>query len=139
MGDLDNDGDLDLVIVNLDGTPSVLRNDGGNRRNWLSVKLRGTKSNRLGLGARLRVRAGSLHLTAEATTSGSLFSASDSRVHFGLGSEATVDLQIRWPSGKVQSLAGIPANRMIDVDEDRGIVGEWVAGPGGRIPPAPRP
>jgi enediyne biosynthesis protein E4 len=122
VGDLDNDGDLDIVIVNLDGTPSILRNDGGNARSWLTLKLRGTASNRFGLGARVQVRTDKLTQTAEASTSGSIFSASDSRVHFGLGSARQADLEIRWPSGKVQTLGGVSANRVLDVDEDRGIV-----------------
>jgi len=122
VGDLDNDGDLDMVVVNTDSTPSILRNDGGNRNRWLSVRLRGTKSNRMGLGARLTTRTGSLEQIAEATTAGSIFSASDSRVHFGLGAATEADLEIRWPSGTVQTLKAIPANQIIEVDEDRGLV-----------------
>ena len=121
-GDLDNDGDVDLVVVNIDSTPSVLRNDGGNARSWLGVKLRGTKSNRMGLGARVTARAGTLRQIAEATTSGSIFAASDSRVHVGLGAATEADLEIAWPSGRIQTLTGIPANQTIEVDEDRGIV-----------------
>jgi hypothetical protein len=123
VGDLDNDGDLDLVIVNMDETPSILRNDGGTARNWLIVKLRGTSSNRLGLGARIKATAGTLQMMREATTSGSIFSASDSRVHFGLGTATQADLEIRWPSGKVQTLREVSANQIVEVDEDRGIVG----------------
>ena len=122
VGDLDNDGDLDIVIVNLDGIPSILRNDGGNRRHWLTLQLRGTASNRFGLGARIRARTGTLTQTAEASTSGSIFSASDSRVHFGLGAATEADLEIRWPSGKVQALKGVAANQIIEIGEDRGIV-----------------
>jgi hypothetical protein len=122
VGDLDNDGDLDVVIVDIDGPPSVLRNDGGNARHWLGVRLHGTASNRLGLGARVVARTGSSTQTAEATTAGSVFSASDSRLHFGLGEAARADLEIRWPSGKVQTLSGIAADRTIEVDEERGII-----------------
>jgi hypothetical protein len=117
IGDLDNDGDVDVVVVNIDSTPSILRNDGGNRRSWLTVRLRGRASNRLGLGARVTATTGDLRQIAEATTSGSVFSASDSRVHFGLGSATQADVEIRWPSGTVQTLRQVPANRILEVDE----------------------
>ena len=122
IGDLDNDGDLDVVIVNIDGTPSLLRNDGGNAGGWLIVKLRGRASNRLGLGTRITVTTPELSQIAEATTSGSIFSASDPRVHFGLGTSAQANMEIRWPSGQVQTLRGVAANRILEVDEERGIV-----------------
>jgi enediyne biosynthesis protein E4 len=122
-GDLDNDGDVDVVIVNMDGAPSILRNDGGNARNWLTLRLRGTTSNRFGLGSRVEVRSEGLTQVGEATTSGSIFSASDSRVHFGLAGATRVDVEIRWPSGKVQMLRQVPANQVLEVDEGRGIGG----------------
>jgi hypothetical protein len=117
-GDLDNDGDVDLVVVNIDDTPSILRNDGGNARNWLTVALRGTASNRMGLGARVTARTEGLRQIREATTAGSIFSGSDSRVHFGLGSAEAADLEIRWPSGHVQTLKGVPADQILEVIED---------------------
>ena len=122
VGDLDDDGDLDVVVANMDEVPSVLRNDGGNARHWLIVRLRGTRSNRMGLGARLTATAGALRMIREATTAGSIFSGSDSRVHFGLGDATAADLEIRWPSGTVQSLPRVPADRVVEVDEDRGIL-----------------
>jgi hypothetical protein len=122
VGDLDNDGDLDVVVVNMDDTPSILRNDGGNARSWLTIRLRGTKSNRMGLGARVTATTAEGRQIAEATTAGSIFSASDSRVHFGLGSATQADLEIRWPSGKVQTLRAVPARQIVVVDEDEGLV-----------------
>ena len=120
VGDLDNDGDLDVVIVNMDATPSILRNEGGNARNWLILRLRGAKSNRPGLGARITATAGGQRMIREATTAGSIFSGSDSRVHFGLGAATQADLEIRWPSGGVQVLKAVPANRIVEVNEDAG-------------------
>jgi hypothetical protein len=122
IGDLDNDGAIDAVVVNMDGTPSILHNNGGNARNWLTIRLSGTASNRMGLGARIKATAGKLEQVAEATTSGSIFSAGDSRVHFGLGAATQIDLEIRWPSGKVQTLKAVRSNQFVRVDEDRGLV-----------------
>jgi hypothetical protein len=119
-GDLDNDGDVDFAIVNIDDAPSILRNDGGNARNWLIVKLKGTTSNRFGIGARVTVKAGQVVQTGEVTTASSIFSASDSRLHFGLGQEAGADLEVRWPDGKLQAVKAVPANRIIELEEDRG-------------------
>ena len=120
FGDLDNDGDIDVVVANLDDVPTVLRNDGGNRKNWLIVRLIGTRSNRFGLGARITVKSGTLKQIGEATTASSIFSANDPRVHFGLGNATEADVEVRWPSDKVQSFTKVPANRIVIVDEDKG-------------------
>ena len=123
IGDLDNDGDIDMVIVNIDGAPSVLRNDGGNARSWLIVALRGTISSRMGQGARITARTQALEQIGDATTAGSIFSASDPRVHFGLGDATRVDLEIRWPSGTVQTLKNVPVNQILEVEEAQGVAG----------------
>jgi enediyne biosynthesis protein E4 len=120
-GDLDNDGDVDIVAANLDDVPSVLRNDGGNAANWLILELRGIRSNRFGIGARIKSKAGGLEQIAEATTASSIFSANDPRVHFGLGSATEAELEIRWPSGTVQTIKAVPANTIVVIDEDRGL------------------
>jgi hypothetical protein len=122
FGDLDNDGDIDIVIANLDDIPTVLRNDGGNSKNWLTVELRGSKTNRFGLGSRVRIKAGGLEQIAEATTASSVFSANDPRVHFGLGAASEAEIEVRWLSGEIQTFKGVPVNRIIAVDEASGLV-----------------
>ncbi len=122
FGDLDNDGDIDVVIANLDDVPSVLRNDGGNTKNWLIIELRGTRTNKFGLGSRVKITAGGLGQIADATTASSVFSANDPRIHFGLGSSTQADVEVHWLGGKVQTFAAVPANRIVAIDEDLGLV-----------------
>ncbi|MBI3951777.1 MAG: VCBS repeat-containing protein [Acidobacteria bacterium] len=85
FGDYDNDGHTDVAIVNLNDRPSLLRNDGGNRNRWLTLRLAGTKSNRDAIGARVQAVVGGMSLSAEVRSGGSYISQNDSRVHFGLG------------------------------------------------------
>jgi hypothetical protein len=116
IGDIDNDGDLDAVIANLDGEPVLLRNDGGGGS--LRVRLRGSRSNRAGIGAVLVMTdAAGRTQRAIATTASSYQSASDGRVHFGLGSSTATRLEVRWPSGVVQIVSALPPRGRIDVDE----------------------
>ena len=122
FGDLDNDGDIDVVTANLDDVPTVLRNDGGNTQNWVLVRLRGTRSNRFGLGVRVKVITGAVSQIAEATTASSIFVANDPRVHFGLGDALESDIEVNWPGDKVQRFRAVPSNRMVTVDQDKGLV-----------------
>lgn len=103
---------------NIDGHPLLLRNDGGNQLNWIEIKLIGTRSNRDAVGARLTLRAGSLRLIREIKAGGSFVSSSDPRAHFGLGKATKVDsLEIRWPSGTVETLKDLPINRIMALTE----------------------
>ena len=115
-GDLDNDGDLDVVVNNLDGFPTVLRNDGGNRGGYLVVDLEAHGGNRSATGAAVTVRAGDLVQRAERRIGDSYLSHSDARLHFGLGDRTSVDsIEVQWPDGTVQRFGKAPANRFIKI------------------------
>ena len=117
-GDYDNDGDMDLLVFNLDSPPSLLRNDSGNQLNWLSLRLVGTASNRDGIGARIAVVSGGIEQTAERVSGGSFLSHSDGRVHFGLGANTAAErIEIHWPTGRIQHLEDVAANQFLVVEE----------------------
>ena len=119
FGDYDNDGDVDVFVLNLDDTPTLLRNDGGNRRNWLMVRTVGVRSNRDGIGARITVWCGDRSQVRVILGGSSFLCQNDLRAHFGLGERDEVDrLEIRWPSGVVQRLEHVPANRVVVVEEN---------------------
>ena len=123
VADLFNDGNIDVVINNLDGSPMILRNRGIPGRHWVSFELAGTKSNRLALNARIKIVAGGMTQTDEIHSGGSYLSQNDLRVHFGLGSAAKIDsVEIRWPSGAVESISNLAADRFYSVLEGHGIV-----------------
>jgi hypothetical protein len=123
VADYDNDGDLD-ILVNNNGQPAqLLRNDGGNANHWLEILLIGTKSNRDGVGARVKVTAGDLTLYDQRKGGASYQSAQDPRLHFGLGQHAKVDaVEIQWPSGNITKIEALASDRIIAVQEGEGIV-----------------
>jgi len=120
--DIDNDGDLDLLIGNVGQTADLLRNDGGNNSNSLSIRTVGSKSNRDGIGARLKLTIGGKVLLQEVRAGSSYLSQSDLRVHFGMGKAPRAErLEIRWPSGAVEMLKDVEANQILTVTEGRGV------------------
>ncbi|HVN19004.1 MAG TPA: CRTAC1 family protein [Dongiaceae bacterium] len=121
--DYDNDGDIDIVTNNRGDYPSFLRNDGGNANNWLTVQLVGTKSNRDGIGASLKLTSDDVVQVEQAKGGMSYMSASDPRIHFGLGKRSRIkSLEITWPSGQVERLTNMPCNQIITVKEGTGVV-----------------
>lgn len=118
FGDFDNDGDLDILIINLNEPPSLLRNDVSGNNHWLKVKLQGTKSNRSAIGARVLAKYDGKIQAQEVLSQSSFFSANDPRLHFGLGRAKSADLEIYWPSGSCQTAKGIPANQIITIREE---------------------
>lgn len=123
MGDLFNDGRIDIVIENLKGSPMVLQPQGGPANHWISFELEGTESNRLALNARAVATAGDLVQAGEVLSGGSYLSQNDLRIHFGLGNRDTVEkVEILWPTGKTEILTNLGANHFYYVKEDKGIV-----------------
>jgi enediyne biosynthesis protein E4 len=123
FGDYDNDGRIDAVVVNMDETLTLLHNTTRTANHWLTVKAIGARSNRDGIGTRVRIRAAGREQTREVKTSGSFASASDPRVHFGLGGHERVEsLELRWPSGAKQTFTDVPADRLVVVSEEKGLL-----------------
>lgn len=123
VGDLFNDGNMDVVVEDLDGSPMVLKNRSVSGRHWVSFELAGTKSNRLAIGAKIKIVAGGMTQTDEIHSGGSYLSQSDLRAHFGLGSATKIDrVEIRWQSGKVESVADLAVDQFYSILEGSGLV-----------------
>ena len=141
-GDVDNDGDLDLLVTNNSGRVELLRNTLAGSRGSILLRLAGTRSNRDAIGARVRLTAGGVTQLREVRAGSSYLGQHDLRVHVGLGSAARIDrLEIRWPSGDTQIVDGAVPNEIVTITEGRGITGRTPlrrGGSGGRATPAPR-
>jgi len=122
FGDFDNDGDVDILVMNLNEPPSLLRNDVTGAGHWLKVKLIGTKSNRSAIGARVTAHYGGKVQAQEVLSQASFYSANDSRLHFGLGGADSVDLDIRWPNGGTEKILKVQADRLVTIREGSGII-----------------
>jgi hypothetical protein len=122
FGDFDNDGDVDILVMNMNEPPSLLRNDVSGKGHWLKVLLEGVKSNRSAIGARVVARYGGRTQGQEVTAQSSFYSANDRRLHFGLGASTSADLTIRWPSGATEKVPGVEADQLVVVREGAGIL-----------------
>jgi hypothetical protein len=123
FGDFDNDGDIDILINPVNDYPELLRCDNVTGNHWIKIKTIGTKSNRSGIGARLKCVAGGIQQIDEVRSGASYASQNDLRVHFGLGGATKADrIEIRWPSGQNDSLENIEAGQLVYVEEGKGIV-----------------
>jgi hypothetical protein len=123
IADFFNRGNVDVIVGDLDGEPMLLKNEGLPGKHWVSFELAGTKSNRLAIGARLKIVAGGMTQTAEIFSGGSYLSNNDFRVHFGLNDATKIEsLEVRWPSGKVETIKDLKADQFYSVLEGSGIV-----------------
>ena len=121
FGDFDNDGDMDVAVVNMNEPPSLLRNDVSSGGHWLKVLLVGVTSNRSAIGARVTARYQNRTHAQEVMAQASFYSANDRRLHFGLGAATSADLTIRWPNGAIETLERVEADQLIVVREGSGI------------------
>ncbi len=124
FGDYDNDGDIDVVVNNMNDYPSLLRNDGGNKNNWIKVKLLGTHCNRTAIGARIRVVTGKHSQIDEVHSGTSVMSQSDLRLHFGVNQAKIIDLlEVKWPTTqKLEKFTDLDVNQILTIKEGSGIV-----------------
>jgi hypothetical protein len=128
FGDFDNDGDVDIVIMNMNEAPSLLRNDVSAQHHWLKVLLEGVQSNRSAIGAEVVATYGGKKQAQAVLAHASFLSANDRRLHFGLGSEASADLEVRWTSSKSHILTRVEADQLVVVREGVGSLPDIASG-----------
>ena len=122
FGDFDNDGDVDVLVWNMNELPSLLRNDVSGGNHWLKVLLIGVHSNRSAIGARVTARYGNRQQCQEVSAQSSFYSVNDRRLHFGLGKETAANLSVRWPNGASESIPNVAADQLVVIRESSGIV-----------------
>ena len=124
FGDYDNDGDIDVLVLNMNDLPSLLRNDGGNKQNWIKLKLIGTKCNRTAIGARVRVVTGKHSQIDEVHSGSSVMSQGDLRLHFGIGKAEIIDvIEVKWPTTqRVERFTRVKPNQILTIKEESGII-----------------
>jgi enediyne biosynthesis protein E4 len=122
FGDFDNDGDVDILVMNQNEPPSLLRNDVTGNNHWLKVKLIGDKSNRSAIGARVTAKYGGKQQAREVSGQSSYLSVNDRRLHFGLGTNETADLDIHWPNGTRENFTNVSAGQLVTIKEGAGII-----------------
>ncbi len=123
FGDYDNDGDIDIFLNHSNQPAKLLRNDGGNSNNWITIHTIGTNSNASGIGTKITLKAGTLSLVKEVHSGSSYLSQNDLRVHFGLGKNTQVDsLELHWPSGHKDKFFELNANQIFHIKEGQGII-----------------
>jgi len=121
--DYDNDGDLEILVSNMNSTPELLRRLGKNPNHSILVKTIGTRSNRDGIGAEVKLIAGNLTQYDTVRSGGSYLSSSDLRLHFGLGSRTIIDrIEVRWPGGQTEKIENPPADHILVINEGEGLV-----------------
>src|SRR5437764_1757268 len=120
--DFDNDGDIDILIVNMNEPPSLLRNDTSGENHWLKVLLIGTVSNRSAIGAQVVAAYGDRRQVQAVMAQSSYLSANDRRLHFGLGAAASANLEVRWPNGGLERFTDVAADQLVVIREGSGII-----------------
>lgn len=122
FGDFDNDGDIDMLVVNLGEPPSLFRNDVSGKNHWIKIRLVGTVSNRSAIGSRVEITVGTMKQMKELQSQSSFLSCNDFRLHFGLGSALSAEAVVRWPNGKRQIFAGLKADQLYTFKEGVGVI-----------------